>query len=110
MSKLPSKVVLGNRTFSITKISDGSMGEDLGQLLYTIGRINLSSYQSPDCLADTLFHEIVHAVDFTFGASGNHLTEDQVVRITGGLLTVLSEPRNAKVFDFIFNDDKNSGS
>jgi hypothetical protein len=106
MSKLPSKVVLGNRSFSIAKVTDGSMGDDLGQLLYTIGRINLSSYQSPDCLADTLLHELIHAVDFTYGASGNHLTEDQVVRLTGGLLTILSEPRNAKVFNFIFNNDK----
>ena len=106
MSKLPSKVMLGNRTFSITKVTDGSMGDDLGQLLYTLGRINISSYQSSDCMADTLLHELIHVVDFTYGTSGNHLSEDQVVRITGGLLTVLSEPRNVEVFNFIFNNDK----
>jgi len=104
-NKLPSRVVVGNRSFLIEKISGENMGDDLGQLLFTAGRIKVDSQQVTDCLSDTILHEIIHAIDFTYGASGTHLTEEQVVRLTGGLLTVLTEPRNLKVFNFLFDNN-----
>jgi len=100
-SEFPNKVFIGNRKFTIQQVSDGSMGDDLGEVLFTLGKINVLSQQSRDCLVDTILHEIVHAIDFVYGAAGHHLTEEQVVRVTGGLLTVLTDPRNVQLMKFL---------
>ena len=101
IKKVPSKVHIGNRIFEIKEVKDGSMEEDLGEVQFPLGVIKIAPNQTLDCLIDTLLHEIFHAIDFTYGANGNYLTEEQVVRITGGLLTVLSEPRNRYLVNFL---------
>lgn len=88
------KIHVGNRIFEVRTIDDGSLTDDLGEVLFTLGRINLAPNQTPDCLADTFLHEVIHAIDFVFGSTGTYLTEEQVVRLTGGLLAVLHDPRN----------------
>ena len=103
-----SKVYVGNRIFELVHIQDGSMTEELGEVLFAIGKINLAPNQTKDCLTDTLLHEVIHAIDFVYGANGTYLTEDQVVRVTGGLLTVLSDPRNAKFVEFLLEKNKTS--
>jgi len=89
-----TQIYVGNRIFKVTEIKDGSIADSLGEVVFTLGRIDLAPHQTPDCLADTLLHEVIHAIDFVFGANGTYLTEEQVVRLTGGLLTVLNDPRN----------------
>ncbi len=92
---------IGNRTFIAKEIRDGSMCDDLGEVLFTLGKINIAPNQTEDCLADTLLHEVIHAVDFIFGATGTYLTEEQVVRLTGGLLAVFHDPRNKAFMEYI---------
>ena len=100
--RLPTKILVGGRAFTVNVVTDGSIGDDLGQLLFTLGKIQVAPHQVSDCLIDTVFHEVIHAIDFTYGAAGNHLTDEQVVRLTGGLLAVLYEPRNIKLVKFLF--------
>ena len=91
-----TKIYVGNRVFKTKEVEDGSIADSLGEVLFTLGRIDLAPNQTPDCLADTLLHEVIHAIDFVFGATGTYLTEEQVVRVTGGLLAVLNDPRNSE--------------
>ena len=91
-----TKIYVGNRVFKTREGEDGSIADSLGEVLFTLGRIDLAPNQTPDCLADTLLHEVIHAIDFVFGATGAYLTEEQVVRVTGGLLAVLNDPRNSE--------------
>ena len=91
-----AKIYVGNRVFKTREVEDGSIADSLGEVLFTLGRIDLAPNQTPDCLADTLLHEVIHAIDFVFGATGTYLTEEQVVRVTGGLLAVLNDPRNSE--------------
>ena len=91
-----TKIYVGNRVFKTREVEDGSIADSLGEVLFTLGRIDLAPNQTPDCLADTLLHEVIHAIDFVFGATGTYLTEEQVVRVTGGLLAVLNDPRNSE--------------
>lgn len=90
------KVHIGSRVFEVAEMFDGSMPDNLGEVLFSLGKINLAPNQTEDCLADTLFHEVIHAVDYIFGSPGTYLTEEQVIRITGGILMVLHDPRNAE--------------
>ena len=101
-----SKIHVGNRIFDIVEVTDGSMPDELGEVLFVLGKINLAPHQTLDCLIDTLLHEVIHAVDYVYGATGTYLTEEQVVRITGGLLTVLNDPRNTKFLDFLLKKRK----
>ena len=91
-----TKIYVGNRVFKTKEVEDGSIADSLGEVLFTLGRIDLAPNQTPACLADTLLHEVIHAIDFVFGATGTYLTEEQVVRVTGGLLAVLNDPRNSE--------------
>ena len=91
-----TKIYVGNRVFKTKEVEDGSIADSLGEVLFTLGRIDLAPNQTPDCLADTILHEVIHAIDFVFGATGTYLTEEQVVRVTGGLLAVLNDPRNSE--------------
>ena len=94
---------IGNRTFQIREAKDGTMCDHLGEVLFTLGDIYVAPNQAEDCLLDTILHELLHAIDFVYGATETYLTEDQVVRITGGLLTVFSDPRNAEFCGFLLN-------
>jgi hypothetical protein len=94
-----TKVYVGNRVFAVKEVEDGSISDSLGEVLFTLGRIDLAPNQTPDCLADTLLHEVIHVIDFVFGAIGTYLTEEQVVRLTGGLLAVLNDPRNSELLN-----------
>ena len=98
---LCSQIYVGNRIFKVSEIKDGSMVDDLGEVIFSIGKINLAPNQTTDCLEDTLLHEVIHAIDYVYGATGTYLTEEQAVRVTGGLLTVLNDPRNKKFLDFL---------
>ena len=101
-----SDIYVGNRIFQVKEIDDGSMVEELGEVFFTIGKINLAPNQTLDCLIDTLLHEVIHAIDYVYGATGTYLTEEQVVRVTGGLLTVLTDPRNKKFLAFLLKKRK----
>jgi len=89
------KIYVGNRIFEVVEVPDGFMCDDLGEVLFTLGKINLAPHQTEDCLADTILHEVIHAIDYVFGSAGTYLTEEQVIRLTGGLLMVLHDPRNS---------------
>ena len=101
-------VHVGGRTFQIQEVRDGTMCDDLGEILFALGRINVAPNQAEDCLLDTILHELVHAIDFVYGSTGAYLTEEQVVRITGGLLTVFSDPRNVEFCRFLLEKAKST--
>lgn len=101
-----TEVHVGNRLFHVREVDDGSIADSLGEVLFTLGRIDLAPNQTPDCLADTLLHEVIHAIDFVYGATGTYLTEEQVVRVTGGLLTVLNDPRNSELLNVLMPQER----
>ena len=96
-----TKIHVGNRIFAVEEVEDGSVVDALGEVFFALGKVNLAPHQTPDCLADTLLHEVIHIIDYIFGSTGTYLTEEQVVKITGGLLTVLHDPRNRSLVSFL---------
>jgi hypothetical protein len=57
--------------------------------------IHINTRYPPDARADTYLHEILHCIDSNIKIG---LTEDQVVSLTSGLLQVVWDSRNKKLF------------
>lgn len=58
---LPDPIGLGYRTWRF-KYDEGCQDSEYGEILYTKGMILIAPDQDGPCLADTVIHELLHAI------------------------------------------------
>jgi len=91
----PQAIRVFGKDFAVVTNPRGVIPSDAsGFLLYNNQMVVLSEGLTPAEEADTLLHEITHAIDFTMGLE---LTERQVTQLATGLYGVLQDnPEFAK--------------
>lgn len=96
--KRPVSVRLLGRTYDINYV-DGSVladGHDFGQIIYPLHKIYILEHQTPVEEADTVLHELIHAIDMTMGLQ---MSEHQVHHMATGLMALFQDnPEIAKYF------------
>lgn len=88
VAKLPSQIRVFSEVVDIEFVPNlAALTGNLGQ--FRPGLIRLDPGQTPGQLADTLLHELMHAVGHPFMANGESVTEERAVStLTTGLMTV----------------------
>lgn len=79
--------ILG-KPFTIERVDPNPLGEQLGASSAVEQRIIIATGTPPEQEADTLLHEIIHAIDYTIQID---LTERQVHALTGALFAVFRD-------------------
>jgi len=92
--KLPKKIEVLNRTYKVVE-SDMSEGSSIGSAKFSTGMIVIDSNSDSQLQADTLLHEIIHAILTAMGheiseKEGLH-TEENVLIISNGLAAFLRD-------------------
>lgn len=98
----PSKVRVGQMTYSVEFVDDLTQVEDgrrlSGCLLHEEQRIFVKTGDGPDWTRDTLLHEVLHAAFFAAGVAGGD-NELAVSRLTPVLLGFLRD--NPKLITYL---------
>lgn len=115
MTKLPSKVQIGSQTWEIiekARKGDLSLSEDsFGYTMHRENLIVLDSSMSPSRKRQTLLHEILHAIRYSFGSPVTPRKTDEaetwehyyIAMYEEGLLLVLRD--NPEVLDYLLQLD-----
>jgi len=97
----PVCVRVFGKSFFVNFIPQNSLSntETFGHCDMTNQKINIHEGLTPIEEADTLLHEVIHAIDFTIGTG---LTEHQVHHLASGLIGVLQD--NEDLCKYLFED------
>ena len=91
-SGAPTALRIGGRTWDIQHHHPDRMGDCMGLCRYAEGVIEIRMGQADFELRDTMLHEVLHAVLYHQGRSGNASEEETFVRATAtGLIGVLQD-------------------
>ena len=96
--KRPESVRLLGRTYDIKYVNGSALadGHDFGQIIYPLHLITILDGQTPVEEADTVLHELIHAIDLTMGLD---MSEHQVHHLATGLMALFQDnPDIAKYF------------
>lgn len=117
MTEVPKSVQIGPYTYEIIldskKLDEIKLKENDGDLCGYVNhkkqKITIDPKQGPDMLADTLLHEMFHAI-LSSGFPDEELSNEE--RIVGVLATTTLDTlrRNPKVTEFILNGSVSGGS
>jgi len=92
--KLPKKIEVLNRTYKVVE-KDMSEGSSIGSSAFATGTIAIHSNLDSQAQADTLLHEIIHAILTAMGHEVSEKeslhTEENVLIISNGLATFLRD-------------------
>lgn len=89
MSKELDVISILGKPHTVERIPDAPLqGGSVGAVNYSRQQIVLLEGMAPEYEADTLLHEIIHAIDATISTN---LTEHQVHALAGGLFAVFRE-------------------
>lgn len=99
--KLPKAISVGYRTYGVNplEMADHEMTEKYGWCDKANNQIYVYTGSEPMVVADTLLHEILHAVWFYMGLDDKHDEEAVVNRLATGFTTVLYD--NPDIVDFV---------
>lgn len=99
--KIPKVISVGYRTYGINplEMADHEMTEKYGWCDKVNNQIYVYTSNDPMVVADTLLHEVLHAVWFHMGLDDKHDEEAVVNRLSTGLTTVLYD--NPDIIDFV---------
>lgn len=96
--KRPESVRLMGRTYDIKYVPGSALadGHDFGQIIYPLHTVFILDGQTPVEEADTVLHELIHAIDLTMGLD---MSEHQVHHMATGLMALFQDnPEIAKYF------------
>ena len=77
-----------------------------GTILFDAQKIILDDGDHPELVKATLFHELLHVVDYLIGEEESRLTEAQVYRVANSLFGVLRD--NPHLIDYLFDVERRS--
>lgn len=99
--KIPKAISVGYRTYGVNPLetADHEMTEKYGWCDKVNNQIYIYTNSEPMVVADTLVHEVLHAVWFYMGLDDKHDEEAVVNRLATGLSTVMYD--NPDLVDFI---------
>ena len=99
---IPEKIKVGYRNYKLEewKQTVASANEAQGQFFSKEGVIGYTADEKGVSHANTLIHEILHAIVYQWNMELDEKTEDHIVNgITNGLTTVLVD--NPKLIDYL---------
>lgn len=98
---IPRAISVGYRTYGVNplEMADHEMTEKYGWCDKVNNQIYIYTNSEPMVVADTLLHEILHAVWFYMGLDDKHDEEAIVNRLATGFTTVLYD--NPEILDFV---------
>ena len=107
-SNVEGTVYVQGMPITITSEEYVDDADNLGECVLRDSRITLKERQALPCMRDTLLHEVIHAIDGSTSGPNKRLSENQVVRMTSGLLAALTDPRNRDFVAFILGNQDGS--